>query len=416
MSTNFKTKKMIKPLLLIVSMLFLSESVYPQMPQKKMPAWADSTFFYIPTDADVAKAKQFDSISGPGRPVLDDGFGGWRSGSNGVMYSGNYPRPEYTINDKIVNGSAVEKGLVPPIQPAIELHLRDGVVTLAADGMYYLTGSSGDNIWGYTKGIELWKSKDLRQWSYLGLVWDLDKDAPEWARCWRKHPRHGVRAVWAPEIHYIKDNFYICYSMCPYGIGIVKSATGKAEGPYINALDTDQPLVMAIDASLFQDEDGSVYFTYAGGTHIARMKDDMTGLAEAPRPVTLLQPDTNPKHHASSCVKRDCRDIGHEGAFIFKRNGVYYLGAADTYEGRYSSMIAVSDNIYGPYKMRHEAVPCGGGTGIFKDKEGNWWCSCFGNDSQMFFREKVGFIKIDFTKQGLIFPAKEQPFICSNRF
>ena len=73
--------------------------------------------------------------------------------------------------------------------------------------------------------------------------------------------------------------------------------------------------------------------------------------------------------------------------------------------------LAVSDNIYGPYRMRHEAVPCGGGTGIFRDKEGNWWCSYFGNDRQSPWREKVGFVRIGFNPAGRVFPALEQPFV-----
>ena len=64
-----------------------------------------------------------------------------------------------------------------------------------------------------------------------------------------------------------------------------------------------------------------------------------------------------------------------------------------------------------PIEKRHESIPCGGGTGFFKDKEGNWWCSYFGNDSQSHFREKIGFIRADFTSDGLVYPAKEQPFV-----
>lgn len=75
--------------------------------------------------------------------------------------------------------------MVPPIKPAWELHLRDGVVTLGGDGNYYLTGSSGDNIWAWAEGIELWKSADLHNWEYLGLVWDIDKEADDWVK-------HGV--------------------------------------------------------------------------------------------------------------------------------------------------------------------------------------------------------------------------------
>ena len=49
-------------------------------------------------------------------------------------------------------------------------------------------------------------------------------------------------------------------------------------------------------------------------------------------------------------------DAGHEGAVMFKANGKYYLGAADSYEGRYSTCMAISDNVWGPYKMRFEAI------------------------------------------------------------
>ena len=92
------------------------------------------------------------------------------------------------------------------------------------------------------------------------------------------------------------------------------------------------------------------------------------------------------------------------------------MGAADDYQGRYSSCVAVSDKIYGPYKNRQESVPCGGGTGFFKDKKGNWWCSYFGNDSQSPGREKLGIVKVEFDKDGKIIVAADQPvFILASR-
>jgi beta-xylosidase len=101
--------------------------------------------------------------------------------------------------------------------------------------------------------------------------------------------------------------------------------------------------------------------------------------------------------------------IGHEGVAMFKANGKYYLTAADTFKGRYSSMAAVSDTIDGPYIKIHEAVPCGAGGGYFKDKQGNWWCTYFGNDDQSPWREKPGIVKIDFDPDGKIKVADEQP-------
>lgn len=312
----------------------------------------------------------------------------------------------------MATGSAVERGLIPPFKPALELHIRDVVVTLGGDGNYYMTGSIGDNIWAWTQGIELWKSSDLYEWEYMGLVWNIDKEADQWVKDWRKHPRRAVRSIWAPEIHYIKRNYFIVFSMCPDGIGMLKSSTGKPEGPYVEAFNVNGPIISGgIDATLFEDEDGKVYFTYGAATRIALMKDDMSGFAGPFEQIIFDEPDNNPHHHAAKCEPRGMNDLGHEGAVLFKRNGKYYLGAADNYEGRYSTCLAISDNIYGPYKKRHEGVPCGGGTGYFRDKERYWWCSYFGNDSQSHFREKVGFVRVDFTSDGRVFVAKEQPFV-----
>ena len=362
-----------------------------QIPQTK-PAWMTGS-----------------GISGPGKNVVGDGAGGWRSGSAGVAYKGQNPAPGWlTAWNDYTTGSAVKSGIVPPIKPLMELHLRDTVIIVGGDGNYYMTGSSGDNIWWFNDGVELWRSKDLKKWDYLGLVWSVERDGT-WEKEWRNLHDKPARAVWAPELHYIKGNYNICLSMAPGGISILKSKTGKPVGPYINALKENKPLANGIDATLFEDDDGRIYFTYSGPGKIARMKDDMSGLAEDYHPIKLDDPDHDPKHHAAKCSTRGANDIGHEGASLFKANGKYYLGAADDYEGRYSGVVAIADNIYGPYRMRHEAVPSGGGTNYFRDKQGNWWCAFFGNDEQVTWREKPGIVRVEFGKGGRISVMKNQP-------
>jgi xylan 1,4-beta-xylosidase len=105
------------------------------------------------------------------------------------------------------------------------------------------------------------------------------------------------------------------------------------------------------------------------------------------------------------------RFLPHEGATLFKANGRYYLSVADSYEGRYSTCLAISDNVYGPYNTRHEIRTLRWGTGFFKDKLGHWWTSYFGNDSQSPFIEKPAILRIDFDAQGKVIVASEQPFI-----
>jgi beta-xylosidase len=145
----------------------------------------------------------------------------------------------------------------------------------------------------------------------------------------------------------------------------------------------DGPLTGEIDASLFQDDDGKVYFIYQNGK-IARMKDDMTGLAGEPK---LLKPANAPQ-------------VGFEGAFLFKANGRYYLSCADFTDGRYHCYVASSKNLMGPYGDRYLAIPHGGHNTFFKDKNGGWWSTFFGNDDDAAFKERAGILPIVFGLDG----------------
>jgi len=342
-------------------------------------------------------ANRGSGISGPGKPVVGTGWGDWRDGPDSPP-------------TKRATGSVVTSGLLPAIQPILNVHIRDAVVILGGDGNYYLTGSTGDDIWAHGDGVELWKSRDLKKWDYLGLVWTIEKDGT-WEKKWADLHGKPARALWAPELHYIKNNYYICLSMPPTGISILKSTTGKPEGPYVKATTvTDKPFVNGIDPTLFQDDDGKVYFTWASATHIGLMKDDMSDFDGPLHDVKLENPDHDPTHHVARCEGRGMNDLGTEGAVLFKANGKYYLGAADDYQGRYSSCVAMGDNIFGPYRNRQESVPCGGGGDFFKDKQGNWWGAYFGNDAQSPWREKPGLVRIDFDKDGKISVSKKQPF------
>ena len=303
-------------------------------------------------------------------------------------------------------GDAVKAGLIPNLKPLVpDMQLRDTEIILGGDGNYYMTGSSGTDIWDHNDGIELWESPDLKSWKYDGIVWSFDKDGT-WEKDWRWH-RKAVRAIWAPEIHYIKHlhNYFIVFSMPPGNRGILKSVTGKPEGPYVSSIPNDGYLHGGIDPTLFEDDDGTVYFTSGGGSHIYMMKDDVSGFAGEGHTITYEKPTDGSWTRSS---------VGQEGVSLFKRNGIYYLGGAAFYKGRYSSVVAISKNIYGPYTNWEEAVPCGGGTDYFQDKEGNWWDAFFGNDNQAPFRERPAIVKIDFDQQGLIHVAKDQPSFVTN--
>ena len=163
---------------------------------------------------------------------------------------------------------------------------------------------------------------------------------------------------------------------------------------------------------MFEDEDGTVYFV--GHNHyIAKMKADISGFEESI--IKLEEQQFDPEPYI-------------EGAFIFKHDNKYHLVQAiwshrlndgtDTYspltdsnETRYSydCIIASSDNIYGPYSKRYNALTGGGHNNFFKDKNGEWWATIFfnprGAQASEFKRTcRPGIVPMEY-KDGKFYPA-----------
>jgi len=286
----------------------------------------------------------------------------------------------------------------------LDVRMRDTSICRTPDGTYYLTGTTGENIWEANEGIQLWRSKDLKNWEALGLVWTIERDG-SWQKQWTEKNGKRRRAVWAPEIHYLKGNFYLAYCITGLGTGLLRSATGKPEGPYVSVNSPDAPLTRGIDASLFEDDDGTVYFLYGSG-YLARMKDDLTGLAETPVLLRTRPADTDPEHHHPNrpCRPDELDHVGFEGVQMMKHNGRYYLSGAERYYERYHCMTAESDTLRGPYHTRYVSVPYGGHNNFFRDNDGRWWSTIFGNDKSAPLHERPGIVRVEFDPDGHIRP------------
>lgn len=252
----------------------------------------------------------------------------------------------------------------PAIHPLFDQFLRDTSIVAAPDGMFYMTGTTGGpEMMAVTSDLSVWKSSDLSHWSPVRdkprqstVVWNIDRDGT-WMKPVTLRDGEPLRPLWAPEIHYLKGTFWIPFSVPRHGVTLLKSTSGKADGPYEIAIKPDQPVSTGIDASLFQDDDGSVYFLYGGGW-IAKMKPDMTGLAE-------------PFHHVLST--RSGREIGFEGVYLFKNEGLYTLCAADFVLGEYDTYIATATSLNGPWSERYLAVPHAGYANFFQDRQGHMY-------------------------------------------
>lgn len=319
------------------------------------------------------------------------------------------------------------------VRPFLDVPMQNPAICRATDGTYVLTGTVASKPQALpdparfqnNDGIWLWQSADLKTWTPLGQVWSIERDAAKSPKsawqlkrrvpnpdCWiapegcdyAPPPDQPARGMISPKIHFSRGTYWITYSMNGWGCGLLKSATGKPEGPYE---DLGQITPRGGSASLFADDDGAVYWLMDGGW-IARMKDDLTGLAETPR---LLQAKPD------AVLPTSPMPVGRRGAFLFKRKGVYCLTSAE-WTGRTGfpvndTMVATARNVYGPYEYRHLMTAHGGESTVFEGEGGQWYATLSGSDVRAAFRDRPALVPLTWIRQSMYFDAQivdEYPF------
>jgi hypothetical protein len=118
---------------------------------------------------------------------------------------------------------------LPKLEPLFDQFLRDTSIVLAGDGNYYMTGTTGGpEMMIVTSDLSVWKSPDLTHWSPVRdlprqstVVWNLDRDGPKWMQPLTMRDGEPFRPLWAPEIHYINNTFWIPFSVPRHGITIL---------------------------------------------------------------------------------------------------------------------------------------------------------------------------------------------------
>jgi len=257
--------------------------------------------------------------------------------------------------------------------------MRDPSVTLGGDGFYYLVGTLDG--YGYHKpdgGVKLWRSSDLKRWDEVGFIWKWEGMGYDFGT--------NIAELWAPEIMWsARDKtYYLAFSVMEKGVGgktwLYRSTSGKAAGPYENV--TKSWLVKGIDGFPFEDDDG-LYFLWGGGS-IAKLNAARDGFEG---PVRQL-------------VDVDGDHVGYEGNGLIKANGVYFLTGAEWHgplrtHGTYDMMYGTSKSLFGPYTQRRMGAPHGGHGTAFRDKQGRYWYTMFGNDPTAPWRMKFGLVPID---------------------
>lgn len=289
------------------------------------------------------------------------------------------------------------------VKPILDVWLRDTYIMRGPDGYYYMTGTTDNknrntedksNTKDYNTGVKLWKSKDLKNWTALGEVWSFMNDGADWQKrgtpitpeTIKSNAKDPIRrALWAPELHYIKSKRKWLIAACMNngnGSFVLESISGKPEGPYRNIEGSkNKPIFGQIDLSIFEDTDGEVYLI--GHNHfMAKMKHDLSDIAEPFRRIQETPYQPEPYIEGVYIVKlHDKYQLLQTVWSVPKAGGDFtYLRAKDENNVySYDVVVAESAHIYGPYGPRYPAILQGGHNNLFQDEKGEWWSTTFFN-------------------------------------
>jgi hypothetical protein len=183
---------------------------------------------------------------------------------------------------------------------------------------------------------------------------------------WAQPLADGGKFMWAPDCAYRNGKYYFYFphpDKDPWNsnwkIGIAVSDHPASDFTVLDTTLLGLPANGYIDPCIFTDDDGQVYFYYGGGNSCfgGKLKDNMVELDGELQPMNGL------------------RDF-HEGTWVFKHNGIYYLTYADNNSGGNQLRYAISTSPLGPWTYKGVYLtPTTSDTshGSVVEYNGQWW-------------------------------------------
>ncbi len=199
--------------------------------------------------------------------------------------------------------------------PVIPGFHSDPSVCRVGDDYYLITST-----FEYFPGVPVFHSKDLIHWEQIGYCLERKEQIP-----------NGIN-IFAATIRYHEGVFYMITTNITGGGNFYVTATDPA-GPWSDPIWIKAP---GIDPDLFFDDDGKAYVISS--------------------PMTLWEIDVKTGRFLSEGRKVWNGTGGRyaEGPHIYKKDGFYYLMAAEGgTEEAHSETIARSHSIWGPYTENH---------------------------------------------------------------
>jgi alpha-N-arabinofuranosidase len=261
--------------------------------------------------------------------------------------------------------------------PVLQGFYPDPSITRVGDD-YYLVNST----FAWFPGIPIFHSRDLVSWTQIGNAIDRPGQL-DFAKL-------GLsRGVFAPDISFHDGTFYILNTCVDCGGNFVITAADP-KGPWSDPVWLPE-IVGGIDPSLFFDEDGSAWILNNGPPEGTPRYDGHRAIwiqRFDPKAMKMVGPR---KVLIDGGIDPAAKPIWIEGPHIFRKNGFYYLTAAEggTAEG-HSQVILRSRSVTGPYEIgphnpiltqrdlprdRPNPITSAGHADLVETAAGEWWAS-----------------------------------------
>lgn len=226
------------------------------------------------------------------------------------------------------------------------------------------------------KGIKCLSSVDLKNWKAEPAVFP---EKPIWTD---KVVPNFENHIWAPDISYHNNQYYLYYSVSAFGkntsaIGVVTNVTLNANDP--NYKWVDHGIVVqsypnrdewnAIDPNLIIDENNVPWLSFGSfwdGIKMVKLNPDLLSIAQPEEWYAIAKRKNTPLSGGSSAI---------EAPFIFKKNGFYYLFTSwdlccKGKDSTYKIAVGRATSATGPYVDKDgKLLSQGGGTILVQGDE-----------------------------------------------
>jgi beta-xylosidase len=259
-----------------------------------------------------------------------------------------------------------------------------------ADGKLYVYGTNDES----TKYFSSWtyhilSTSDLKTWELTRDVFSSKGESDD--------VPYNDNRLYAPDCQYKNGTYYLYYCQSATG-GVEGVATSKSPlGPFQNAKKIDTKGIDEIDPAVFIDDDGQAYYLWGQFTaKIAKLKPNMMEIDAS----TIKDSIVTEKEH-----------FYHEGAYMVKRGGIYYLIYADMSRSNKPSCLgyATSKSPIGPFKYQGVIIDndnCDPGNwnnhGSIVEFKGQWYVFYHRATYNSFYMRKTCIEPISFNEDGLI--------------